>query len=245
MGCVRRFFVSFIPRHVSDRCFLSIYQMLAWIKVPRRTRDRNYIENCGRLRSESWSFWGDSSAYIENQEEWRHIFFGKGPHHNMSYSGCEVIASFNALKALTGCSSPEQMAQLISDYETRGAALWGEFGTSPRAIEMYFRKKGFLVMAACGEDYASVDEISRKYQVMIATVYNDRTDITKQVHTVCITGDSKSGYVLHNAYLMNRNGTYAQSIPYTTFAEAVGHISRYEPKLINLIGVASGNSHNP
>lgn len=238
MGGMRRFLVSLIPKYVSDRVFLSIYQLLAWIRVPRRTRERNYIENCGRLRGENWSFWDDSSSYIENQEEWRQIRFGKGLHHNMSYSGCEIIASFNALKALTGCSAPEQMAELIRDYEASGAALWGEFGTSPRAIERYFKKNGFTVRSACGRDQAAVEEIGRKYRVMIATVYNDRTDITKQVHTVCITGDSRSGYVLHNAYLVNQNGKYAQSIPYKTLAEAIGRISRYEPKLICLIGVA-------
>lgn len=237
MGDMREFFASFIPKHVSDRCFLNGYQMLAWIKVPRRTRNNNYIVNCERLLNANWSFWDNPSSYIENQKEWQHICFGKGTHHNMSYSGCEVIASFNALKALSGCSSPEQMAQLISYYEAHGAALWGEFGTSPCAVEKYFKKNGFSVMSAYGEDQAAVDEIGRKYRVMIATVYNDRTDIMKQVHTVCITADRGKGYVLHNAYFINRSGVYAQSIPYITLTEAICHVSKYEPKLIYLIGV--------
>lgn len=237
MGYLRKFFVSFIPKYVSGRCFLYGYQMLAWIKVPRRTRDSNYIVNCVRLRDENWPFWDHPFSYIENQKEWQHICFGKGPHHNMSYSGCEVIASFNALKALTGSSSPEQMAKLVSYYEAHGAALWGEFGTSPRAIARYFKKNGFSVMTAYGEDQAAVDEIGREFRVMIATVYNDRADITKQVHTVCITADSGKGYVLHNAYFINRSGVYVQSIPYITLSEAVLHVSRYEPKLIYLIGI--------
>lgn len=101
-------------------------------------------------------------------------------HHNISYSGCEVIATFNVYKALGGWGSPEQMAGLISAYESHGAALFGEFGTSPRAIERYFRQNGFTVTAAYGEKFNEVDRIGGTYQVMIATVYNDKNDITKR-----------------------------------------------------------------
>ncbi len=231
------FFVSFIPRYVSNRLFLNIYQMLAWVKVPRRVREKNYIANCEQLSSIKEDFWNKRSAYIENQNEWKNIRFGAGTHHNMSYSGCEVIASYNAWKALKGVGSPQHMSGIIRDYETHGAALWGEFGTSPRAIERYFKKNGFSVMAAYGDDGTAVNMIDNKYKVMIATVYNDRNDITKQVHTVCITVDSGKGYVLHNAYLVDKSGTFVESVPYDTLRDAVMHISRYEPKLIYLIGI--------
>ena len=237
MECIRSFFVSFIPRHVSNRVFLNVYHALTWIKVPRRIREKNYTFNCEQLKSKKWDAWNKSSAYIENQNEWKNIRFGMGLHHNMSYSGCEVIATYNAWKALKGSGSPEQMAQLILDYETHGAALWGEFGTSPYAIEKYFKKNGFSVTAAYGDEHAAVDAIGNSYKVMIATVYNDRNDITKQVHTVCITVNSKKGYILHNAYIVNKSGIYVESAPYGTLAEAIGHISRREPKLIYLIGI--------
>lgn len=237
MERVREFFVSFIPKHVSARAFLNIYQMLAWLKVPRRVREKNYIANRKQLCSVKWNIWNSPPAYIENQSEWKNIRFGMGLHHNMSYSGCEVIASYNAWNALKGSGTPEQMAKFIFDYETHGAALWGELGASPRAIEKYFKKKGFSVAAACGDDCAAVDAIGSTYKVMIATVYNDRNDITKQVHTVCITAEAEKGYILHNAYLVNKSGAYVESAPYGTLADAIGHISRYEPKLIYLIGV--------
>lgn len=237
MGYIRSFFVSFIPKHVSNRTFLNIYHALTWIKVPRRIREKNYTFNCEQLKSEKWDVWNKSSAYIENQSEWKNIRFGTGSHHNMSYSGCEVIASYNAWKALKGSGSPEQMAKFILDYETHGAALRGEFGTSPYAIEKYFKKNGFSVEAAYGDDNTAVYAIGNTYKVMIATVYNDRNDITKQVHTVCITFDSKKGYILHNAYLVNKSGTYVESAPYGTLAEAIEHISRRETKLIYLIGI--------
>ncbi len=237
MGCVRSFFVAFIPKHVSNRVFLNVYHALTWIKVSRSTRENNYSLNCEQLKNEKWDVWNKSSAYIENQSEWKNIRFGAGSHHNMSYSGCEIIASYNELKALKGSGSPEQMAKLILDYETYGAALRGEFGTSPYAIKKYFKENGFSVAAAYGDDDAAVDAIGNTYKVMIATVYNDRNDITKQVHTVCITLDSKKGYILHNAYLVNKSGTYVESAPYGTLADAIGHISRRETKLIYLIGI--------
>ena len=237
MSCVRKFFVSFIPRHVSNRTLLNIYHTLTLFKVPCRIREKNYTVNCEQLISEKWDIWNSSPAYIENQNEWENIRFGMGLHHNMSYSGCEIIASYNACKALKGSGTPEQMAKLILYYEKHGAALWGEFGTSPYAVEKYFKKNGFSVATAYGDNYTAMEAIANKYKVMIATVYNDRNDITKQIHTVCITVDSKKGYILHNAYIVNKSGTYVESVPYGTLADAIGHISRYEPKLIYLIGI--------
>lgn len=128
---------------------------------------------------------------------------------------------------------------LIREYEKHGAAQRGEFGVSPRAIETYFRKQGFLVITTCKDDDQSMDEIDQKSQVLIATVYNDANDITKQVHTICITKDGGNGYVLHNAYRRDKNGVYTASAPYATLSDAVSHISRYEAKLIYLIGIAA------
>lgn len=236
-GKKSNFFVSFIPRHVSNRCFLMVYRMLAWIKVPRKIREKNYIANCEQLRSMNWDFWDKPFVCIENQNEWKNIRFGAGTHHNMGYSGCEIIATYNAWKTLKGAGTSEQMAKFIAEYEAYGAALWGEFGTSPKAMEAFFKRNGFSVMAAYGGDRAAVDRISNQYKVMIATVYNDRNDITKQVHTVCITADTGKGYILHNTYIVNKNGVYVESAPYAGFEDAVGHISRYEPKLIYLIGI--------
>lgn len=237
MRGIRSFMISFIPKYVSSRVFLNVYQMLSFIKVPRRIREKNYTVNCGRLCGMNDSFWNSPSDYIENQDEWKDIRFGAGRHHNMSYSGCEIIASFNASKALLGFASPDQMAQLIYDYEAHGAALLGEFGTSPRAVERYFRKKDFAVAAAYGEDLTEVERIGSSYRVMIATVYNDKDDITKEVHSVCITVDSEKRYILHNAYVKNAKGAYVESVPYKSITDAVRHISRYEPKLIYLIGI--------
>ena len=238
MRRVKKFFVSFIPKHVGNRTVRMVYHVLTFIKVSRKTREKNYNSNIVRINHKAWEFLTVPTAYIENQDEWSEIMFGAGPHHNMKYSGCEVIATFNALKMLTGSGSPESMAKLISKYEAYGAALQGEFGVSPLAIEKYLRKSGYIVSTTDKEDDTELNIVDKRSQVFIATVYNDANDITKQIHTVCITKNENGRYVLHNAYCKDKSGAYVPSIPYTTLSDAIMHITRYEVKLIYLIGIA-------
>lgn len=229
---------SFVPRHVSNYFFLRIYHLTSLIPVPRKIREQNYQSNIVQLKNMHWDFWTVPSAYIENQNEWGNIMFGAGKHHNMRYSGCEIMATFNALRALKGTGSPESMAELIREYEAHGAALRGEFGVSPKAIEAYLRKHGFWVTTTDKGDGESLEMVDRQSQVLIAVVYNDANDITQQVHTICITKDAGTGYVLHNAYRQDKSGKYIASTPYATLSNAISHISRYEAKLIYLIGIA-------
>ena len=153
----------------------------------------------------------------------------------MKYSGCEIIATYNALKTLGKADSPDFMAELIGEYEKHGAALWGEFGVSPLAICAYLKKQGFSVVTAKKDD-RSLDMADSRCQIFIATVYNDAKDITAQIHTVCITKD-KNRYILHNAYRKNQKGAYVASVPYATLKEAISHISGQEAKMICLIGI--------
>lgn len=237
MDQIGKFWASFIPKHVSNRIVLSVYRILTWIPISRKNREKNYHSNIERLSNANWDFWTQPSDFIENQREWNNIVFGAGSHHNMQYSGCEIMAVFNARKALTGIGSPESMAELIREFEEKGAALKGEFGVSPQAIEVYFKKHGFLTAATDKGDDKSLKRVDMQSQVLIATVYNDVNDITRQVHTVCITKEG-NGYVLHNAYRKDQNGKYAASSPYALLSDAIAKISGYETKLLYLIGIA-------
>lgn len=229
--------VSFIPMHVSNRALLIIYRLLAAFGVPRFIRRNHLRENCIRLEQTGWDFWHVPDAYIENQSEWKKVRFGVGRHLSMSYAGCEIIATYNARKALGELLSEKHMAELIEGYEARGAAIGGVFGVAPTAIAVYFRKNGFAVETADGADGRAVAGIARNHRVMIATAYNDRNDITAQIHTVCITKNREGKFVLHNAYHMDEKGRFCESRPYDTLQDAVAHLSRREPKLIYLIGI--------
>ena len=234
----KTFFVSFIPKYIGNKTVIRVYHMLTWIKVPRSVRERNYRHNLENLRKSKKAVWKDAGGCIENQKQWKDIWFGAGRHHDMMYSGCEIIAAFNAAKTMQGAGSPEDMAGLIRYFEAKGAALWGTFGTSPLAVAEYFKRCGFEVLLSYG-DRRTMEAIERDSFVMIATVYNDKCDITKQIHTVCIT--RKNGYVLHNAYVRDRNGDYTASPSYETLENAIAHISNEETKLICLLGIYRSN----
>lgn len=228
---------SLIPRYVSNRVLLAGYRVLAVSGVPRFIRRKHLRENRIRLEQSHRDYWSVRDAYIENQSEWTKIQFGVGRHQSMSYAGCEIIATYNARKALGAPVSKGFMAELIDTYETRGAALWGAFGVAPTMIAAYFRRNGYQVETADDADADAVEEIARNSKVMIATAYNDRNDITGQIHTVCITKNPEGQFVLHNAYYKDEKGRYRESRPYLTFRETISHISRRGPKLIYLIGI--------
>ena len=235
---IKQFIISFIPRHVGNSVVLKAYHLLTLIPVPQKIRKRNHDHNTICLKDAKWDFLSVPSAYIENQNEWGEILYGWGPHHNMKYSGCEIIATFNALKALGKADSPDFMAELIGEYEKHGAALWGEFGVSPLAVCAYLKRQGFSVVTAKKDDDQSLDMADNRCRVFISTVYNDANDITAQIHTVCITKE-ENGYILHNAYRKNQKGAYVASVPYATLKEAIARISGQEPKIIYLIGIES------
>ena len=235
---IKQFLVSFIPRHVGNSVVLKVYHLLTLIPVPQKIRKKNLEHNTIRLKDAKWAFLTVPSTYIENQNEWGEILYGWGSHHTIKYSGCEIIATFNALKALGKADSPNFMAELISEYEKHGAALWGEFGISPPAICTYLKRHGFSVVTEKKADDKSLDMADSRCRVFIATVYNNAKDITAQIHTVCITKD-KNRYILHNAYRKNQKGAYVASVPYATLKEAISHISGQEAKMICLIGIES------
>lgn len=232
-----KFMVSFIPMYVSNRVLLVIYRILSICAVPGFIRERHYRENRLWLERTDWTFWNTPDDFIENQSEWGNICFGIGKRQSMAYAGCEIIATYNARKVLGATASKLDMAELIKGYEARGAALWGAFGVAPTSIAAYFRKKGFCVETADGRERKAVDEIGGSAAVMIATAYNDKNDITAQIHTVCITRNRDGKFVLHNAYRRDEKGCYRESIPYETLQEATAHISGRESKLIYLIGI--------
>lgn len=235
---IKQFLISFIPRHVGNSVVLMVYHLLTLIPVPQNIRKKNHDHNAIWLKDAKWDYLTMPSSYIENQNEWGEILYGWGAHHNMRYSGCEIIATFNALKALGKAVSPDSMTELIGEYEKYGAALWGEFGVSPMAVCAYLKRQGFAVVTAEKDDDKSLNIIDSRCRVFIVTVYNDAKDITAQIHTVCITKED-NGYILHNAYCMDQNGAYAASIPYATLKEAIAHISGQEVKMIYLIGIDS------
>lgn len=101
---------AFIPKYTSNRVLVKVYRILAFFGVPRFIRRNHLRENRIRLEQAGWEFWHEKDAFIENQSEWENIRFGVGRRQSMAYAGCEIIATYNARKALGAASSRKMMA---------------------------------------------------------------------------------------------------------------------------------------
>ena len=212
---------AFIPRKIKNITVLRFFELLrkiqklcVWTKRYAKKHlqaNQNVIANHGRTR------------YIEDQNSYHDMVYGRT---KMSYSGCEIIAVYNSLIAL---SKPYSLVDLINSFEHDGMVLGARFGTSPRALTDYFIREGYRVLSstkAC--DY---DDIAGQSDVIIMTMYNDCTDIMKKVHTICISHDDE-GYTAHNVY---GNGRLVG--PYEKVSMLMESINNGLAKGIYMIGI--------
>jgi hypothetical protein len=177
-----------------------------------------------------------SGKYIENQAHLGLIYFGNGKHTNMSYSGCEIIAVYNAQLALGMDVSGYFLANLISYFEKKGSLLNGEFGTSPLALYRYFKKNKYHTLIQYSADTYKINSMGKSYETFIATFYNDKFDISKMIHTVCITKNKDGSFTAHNAYIKDQNGNYTNSPCTATLTETIDRLGT-NPRVICMIGI--------
>lgn len=188
----RLFHMAAIPGKLNNRLVVGFLEILRMIqKVLRRSYSHELHNSCechhhtGVIQK--------AGGYIEDQHHYEDMRFG---HSDMGYSGCEIIALYNALNRLQPKTKPS-LSSLIREFEKDGMLLFGLFGTSPYALDRYLRKSGFLTVFSTSSK--ELNAIARSSRAMILTMYNDYRDITEQVHTICITHDG-SVYHAHNVY---------------------------------------------
>jgi len=167
----------------------------------------------------------EHNGYIEDQNNYNDLKFGKV---TMQYSGCEIIATYNALFSLAGNVSID-LEKMILDFEKNAMVLSGKFGSSPKAISKYFKSMGYITKLTTKEFEFS--EISEEFDSLILTFYNDRNDITRQIHTVCITKKDNL-FTAHNVYC---NGMATK--PYTSIQHLIADLNYGKAKAISLIGL--------
>lgn len=236
---------SFIPNKISNPTVLAIYDLLRKLsRISDRTIASHRAGNAAVLAALSNSPLKAPVGFIENQREWADVKIGRGKNVTMQKSGCGVFAVYNALCALKKEVGTEVLLDLIAYFEKKGLALNGRLGISPKAIYRYFLENGFDVHMTEERSPEIVNKIGTDYEVLIVTAYNDKTDITQRIHTVCITKNERSEYFAHNAFY--RQGTRYVAMPagkkgFATLQEAVEHLAE-NPLLLCLIGV--NNSKN-
>lgn len=231
---------AFIPRHIANRTVLAVYDILRRFtnQIPENKILQNISANSAEFKRNIPYYFPKKIKYIENQADWGNIRFGSGKSSSMSYSGCGIIAVYNALAALRCAVSADSMVELISHFERDGAAMNGNFGTAPSAMYDYFIRNGFKAVFTRDNNTDTINKIGENYDAVIVTAYNNQTDITEMIHTVCITKREDSGYVIHNGYYKGDGGKWEEKrTGMDTLAGAITCIG-VNSAAISVIGIA-------
>lgn len=168
------------------------------------------------------------NKYIENQGQWGEINFGS---YQMSYSGCEIIATYNARLSLGEKMTADDMIKMISDYERKGAIWKGGWGVAPTAIYGYFEECGYDVHLSTDFEMEDINTIGEMYDTIIISVFNDENYIMSQIHTINISKENGQ-YFVHN-----NSTSYVAKGPYNNLWEAVMNLSKGNAKPISIIGI--------
>lgn len=235
---------SYAITRIPNCCMVKIWSLFALVKISGKRRNENQIANKEVLEAASAEKAGFFSAdhFIENQSEWERVRFGVS---TMEYSGCEIMAVYNALLDLGNVMTARNMAELISEFERKGAALSGRWGCAPRSIYKYFVRRGYKVTMTTCADSDTINAIGENSDSVIITAYNDRNDIRKMIHTISITKDNLGNYTLHNAY-KRTNGRYAAysgNSPIKSLWDVIGVMSQGQAAPICVIGIRSTSAN--
>ncbi len=171
--------VGFIPKHISPKIVVGFLEFLRKIE-----RLRPFAGSIPTNVSESIQ-----QSYIENQSSLSHIPYGKK---NVAYSGCEVIAVYNALQYLG--DTRFDFDSLLRIFEKDGILLRGGFGTAPTALRDFMTKAGY--QAKLTYDWAAIEK--EQPQCLLLTFYNNKNNIFDQIHTVCLTRNNLNIPTNHN-----------------------------------------------
>ena len=182
-------------------------------------------------------------GFIENQNEFTDMYYGSA---SVRHSGCEVIAVYNIMRALT--DKEPSLPKLIAAFEKNGMIFYGSLGTDPGEMKYFLRKQGFLV-----EEYTRNEDFPRLLQdsgfegewrlkrfhrvipeneAFVLTFYNDRSDILQGLHTAAVTSNGRG------LYLHNDGGTRARG-PYPGLSWVLNEYEHRGAGMISIIHVRS------
>lgn len=250
--------VTRIPNSIMVR----ILSLLSLIKVSEKRISENLAINKAVLAEASKkSGFFRPGHFIENQAEWESVRFGLS---TMKYSGCEIMAVYNTLLDLSrqvtakhmtepdnqitaehlaepsSQMTAEHMAELISEFERKGSERRGKWGCSPRSIHKYFVRHGYSTAMTTTTDPGIINAIGTNHDAIIITAYNDRNDIRRMIHTVCVTKNADGTYTLHNAYRRAAGNytAYGGESPLKDLCDVIAAISQGQAASICVIGVS-------
>lgn len=219
------FLFAFIPKKISNKTIINAYELLRKTQKLIRNRSKEHLTINQKAFSSHLNSISKSDGYIEDQNNYTDMPYGKA---TMQYSGCEIFAVYNAAYSLL--KHPlMNLPELISRFEKDGMALSGKFGTSPKALRDFLESQGFTTSFSTKEK--DFDMLASTYPSLILTMYNDKNDIRKEIHTVHISKNNNM-YTAHNVYC---NGMTVG--PFPSFQELMKNINNGKAKGISLIGI--------
>lgn len=258
---IYKYALAFIPHKISNRLVINVWDLLRsryYGKGVGRSGDKSggrsggrsgcgfrHGIRCkkffngaltGRLSENEKAFFNHKESiernggYVEDQNRYLDMFYGKM---TMSEAGCAVFATYNALCGLCGSHSQGMsLSEIIAEYERDGMVLSGRWGTSPKAVRDFFDRQGFKTELVTDE--REFDSLAERSESLIFTMYNDKDDISGEIHTVNISKE-RGGYIAHNVHC---NGRIVG--PYGGISELTAHIDGGRVKGICLIGILHG-----
>ena len=215
----------FIPRHIKNKTVVKVFEWMR--KFQRLFRMNNLAHVAGNEKAFSAHLdeINGCGGYVENQNSYGDMLFGKT---TMQHSGCEIFATYNAIYSLMD-RHIMSLAQMIAEFEKDGMVLSGKFGTAPKAIRDFLEKHGFQTEFVTDETL--FEDVAKRCNSLILTMYNDRNDIRGEVHTIHISKE-KQQYTGHNVYCDGRVVGPCDSIK-----ELLSRINGGKAKGIALIGI--------
>ena len=164
--------VAFIPGKINNATVISAFELM---RKQQRLMKKDFSKHLKKNSEAVEKHAADikkNNGFIEDQNKWSDTAYGES---TMQYSGCEIIATFNAIRNILGrqlISLPE----MISEYEKDGMVLSGKFGTAPKAISDFLERHGFKTELSTSEK--EFDDIGKRSDSLILTMYNDKNDIS-------------------------------------------------------------------
>lgn len=216
---------ALIPNQVDNKLVVNAFEIMRKEqKLLRKDFSENIKKNIENFKKHEETI-KKHKGYVEDQNNYTDMSYGES---TMQYSGCEIFATYNAIFNIMG-KNIMSLADIISHYEKDGMVLSGKFGTAPKAISDFLDKQGFKTTLTTIEK--EFDELGKKSASLILTMYNDKDDISKEVHTVNISKDNGK-FTAHNVYC---NGKAVG--PYASVSEVLKNINGGKAKGISLIGI--------
>ncbi|WP_408070835.1 hypothetical protein [Butyrivibrio sp. JL13D10] len=225
-----KLYEKIIPKYIPNSIVLFFFSIMAFMTGPVKKDivETHRNENERLLSGKSGKLFVPGRL-IENQNLWSDIMFGSHIKSNMSYSGCEIIATYNALVCLGNMNIG--LPALISYFERKGVTLKGGFGITPTAPAEYFKKMGYEVKRNTCRKKIVLDKIGDEYNVFLVTFYWNRENIKNQLHTVCISREA-DGFYIHNNYCRSNDGEFMRQGAYHTLGDAIYGVGKTAAPLV-------------